>query len=71
MSTASAQIQAYYTVTGRDGTNVTLTKETTPAGRPGDVVLPATLTVAHGGDSTFWGTATDGKRYSLGVDLAG
>jgi hypothetical protein len=71
MSTASAQQQAYYTITGRDGTNVTLTKATSPAERPGSVALPTTITIAHGGDTTFWGTVAESRRYSVGVDLAG
>ena len=71
MSTASAQLQAYYTITSRDGTNIVLTKATSPGERPGSPALPTTITIAHGGDTATWGTTTDGRRYSLGVDIAG
>jgi hypothetical protein len=71
MSTASAQKQAYYTITGRDGANVTLTKATSPGERPADVALPTTITIAHGNDTTFWGTVAEARRYSVGIDLAG
>ncbi len=66
MSTASAQVNAKYQVTGRDGTNLTLTR--VGQNHPTDVQLPDTLTVAHGNNTTFWGTTTDGSFYVVGVD---